>query len=274
MLAMNALAMPSRRDEAWRYSDMEAVARMWPQVSDVYGPYFAFPNSYDVYDDELTTHENPGAMDFLVSEGATRRISIAQITPPDADTYERFHIEIMKGGTVHFDLLNTGGRLGRIEIEVYLSEGASFTLNAVQIGSGAQTLEIVSTITHLEPNATSRQTVRSILSGGAVGTYLGKVAVARGAQGTDSEQSVRAMLLDRLSTANAVPELEIFADDVKCAHGCAVGELDAMSLFYLASRGLDEAAAKKLLLQAFIAELFDGQDALLEAAMARLEGVV
>src|SRR3546814_3588625 len=81
----------------------------------------------------------------------------------------------------------------------------------------------------------------------ATGTYLGKVAVARDAQQTDSEQDVKAMLLDRSATANAKPELEIFADDVKCAHGSAIGELDAMALYYLQSRGLPPGEAKKLM---------------------------
>jgi Fe-S cluster assembly protein SufD len=95
--------------------------------------------------------------------------------------------------------------------------------------------------------------------------------------GTDAEQSVRAMLLDRTATANARPELEIFADDVKCAHGCAVGELDAQGLFYLQSRGLPPAEAKKLMLQAFIAEAFVGaadEDALTQAALKALEGLL
>ena len=95
----------------------------------------------------------------------------------------------------------------------------------------------------------------------------------RGANGTDGEQSIRAMLLDRTATANARPELEIFADDVKCAHGCAVGELDAQGLFYLQSRGLPPAEAKKLMLQAFIAEAFVGapdEETLTQAAIAAL----
>ena len=71
-----------------------------------------------------------------------------------------------------------------------------------------------------------------MLGGKAVGSYLGKVEVARGAQQTDGEQSVKAMLLDRGATANCKPELEIYADDVKCAHGASVGELDAMQMFY------------------------------------------
>ena len=85
------------------------------------------------------------------------------------------------------------------------------------------------------------------------------------------------MLLDRTATANAKPELEIYADDVKCAHGCAVGELDATGLFYLQSRGLSPAEARKLMLQAFIAEAFAGaedEERLLAMALERLGALV
>ena len=108
----------------------------------------------------------------------------------------------------------------------------------------------------------SRQTVRSVLGSKAVGTYLGKVEVARHAQKTDAGQSVKAMLLTRGATANAKPELEIYADDVKCVHGATVGELDAAQLFYAATRGLDPAAARALLLEGFVGGLWDelGED--------------
>jgi kynureninase len=105
---------------------------------------------------------------------------------------------------------------------------------------------------------------------------LGKVYVAKGADGTDGEQSIRAMLLDRSAQANARPELEIHADDVKCAHGCAIGELDANGLFYLASRGIAPPQAKALMLQAFIAEALDAEDEdhLRSQALAALEKVL
>ncbi len=98
-----------------------------------------------------------------------------------------------------------------------------------------------------------------------------------GADGTDGEQSVRAMLLDRTATANARPELEIHADDVKCAHGCAVGELDGAALFYMAQRGLPPELAKRLMLQAFVAEALVGaadEDALQEQARRALEALL
>jgi len=104
----------------------------------------------------------------------------------------------------------------------------------------------------------------------ATAVLLGQVAVARGADGTDGEPSVKSMLLSRGAVANAKPELEIYADDVKCAHGATVGELDAQQLFYAAARGLPPEEAKTLLLEGFIGGLWDalGDDSEI-AAIAR-----
>ncbi|MEY4270354.1 MAG: hypothetical protein RLZZ58_1570 [Pseudomonadota bacterium] len=239
-------ALPTRRDEAWRYADIDALARAWPL---------------------------PAAESIIVPAGGAFGRTIIQ----DNGAIHQLDIAVGKGAAARIDALNIGGDYGRIEINVTLHEGANFALNAVQIGGDAQTLEVITTVTHAQPGATSSQVVRSVLAGRATGTYLGKVAVARDAQHTDSEQSVKAMLLDRTATANAKPELEIYADDVKCAHGCAIGELDPMGLFYLAARGIAPADAKKLMLQAFVADVFDGaadEDELVAAALAKMEKLV
>ena len=233
-------ALPTRRDEAWRYSDIEALARIWPL---------------------------PAAESVIVPAGGAFVRTIMQ----DAGGIVQIELSIGKGATAAIHVLNIGGDYGRVELNVTLHEGADFKLGAVQIGGGTQTLEIITTVTHAEPGATSSQIVRSVLAGQATGTYLGKVAVARDAQATDSTQSVKAMLLDRTATANAKPELEIYADDVKCAHGCAIGELDAMGLFYLESRGLPPTEAKKLMLQAFVAGVFAGAEAEEELTAAALD---
>ena len=239
-------ALPTRRDEAWRYSDIDALARVWPL---------------------------PAAENIIVPAGGGFVRTILQ----DSGSIHQMDIAIGKGATAVIHVLNIGGDYGRVELKVTLHEGADFKLGAVQIGGGSQTLEIVTTVTHAEPGATSSQIVRSVLAGTATGTYLGKVAVARDAQLTDSVQSVKAMLLDRSATANAKPELEIYADDVKCAHGCAIGELDPMGLFYLQARGIAPADAKKLMLQAFVGSVFEGaadEAMLTEAALAKLGDLV
>ena len=166
-------------------------------------------------------------------------------------------IALEAGAVARIFVLNTASEYGRIELDVMLADDADFTLFGANIGGGSSNLEIVTNVRHVGLAGRSRQTVRSVLSGKAVGTYLGKVEVARDAQKTDAVQSVKAMLLDRGATANCKPELEIFADDVQCAHGASVGELDAEQLFYAMSRGLDPAAARALLLEGFVMGLWD-----------------
>ncbi len=241
---MNALALPTRKAEAFRYSDIDALTGVWPAVRET--------------------------LDVASGETLSRAIVL---TGAEA-TARHLVITLAAGASCDLRILNAGSAFGRIAVDAQLGAGASFTLGAAQIGGAGQTLEIVTEVSHDAPDAVSRQVVRSVLANQATGTYLGKVAVSRGANGTDSAQSARAMLLDRTATANAKPELEIYADDVKCAHGCAVGELDAAALFYLASRGLPPATARKLMLHAFIAEAFVGapdEERLLAAALERLE---
>ena len=243
---MTAAPLPTRRDEAWRYADIDAVTAAWPL---------------------------PAPESIVVPAGGDFKRAIVQ----DEGRIDQIEMSVGKDAKAALHILNIGGAYGRIELTVTLHEGADFTLGAAQIGGGEQTLEIITTVIHAEPGATSRQVVRSVLGGTATGTYLGKVAVARDAQATDSEQDVKAMLLNRSATANAKPELEIFADDVKCAHGCAIGELDAEALFYLQSRGMPPAEAKKLMLQAFVAGVFEGaeeESRLQELALAKLGELV
>ncbi len=246
---MNILPLPTRRDEAFRYSDMDALAGAWPVAVET----------------------------IIVAKDSNHSLDIIN-TAPESDVFTRhIHLTLLSGARSTIHILNAGGRLGRIVLDVTLHEHSDVYLYAVQLGGGAQTVELITTITHAEPNAMSNQQVRSILAGNATGSYLGKVAVARDAQATDSVQSVKAMLLDRTATANAKPELEIYADDVKCAHGCAIGELDPMGLFYLAARGIAPADAKKLMLQAFIASVFEGapdEEMLTEAALKKLGELV
>ena len=221
--------VPSRKQEEWRYADLDALQPVWEQASE------------------------PERIAILPGQ------SLEQVWLPSGDAVEVRRVAISLGASAKIRLfvLNTAEQYGRIELEVSLAEGAEFELFAANIGTDLSTNEIVTNVRHLEPNGRSRQTVRSVLGGKAVGTYLGKIEVVRGAQQTDAEQSVKAMLLDRGATANAKPELEIFADDVKCAHGATVGELDETQLFYLESRGLPPAEARALLLEGFIMGLWE-----------------
>jgi Fe-S cluster assembly protein SufD len=239
---------PTRRQEEWRYADLDALKPVWER--------FAEPATLTVGPDaDFEEKWLPSGDDVEV-----RRVQIA----------------LEAGAKARLFVLNSAPVYGRIELEVSLAEGANFELYAANIATGLATNEIVTTVRHVGVGGRSRQVVRSVLNGKAVGSYLGKVEVARGAQQTDAEQSVKAMLLDRGATANAKPELEIFADDVKCAHGATVGELDPMQLFYAESRGMDPATARALLLEGFVMGLWDSAsdpEPICEAAREALRSV-
>ena len=242
-----ALVLPNRKSEDYRYADLAALEPLWPIAPEriVLGPG---------------------------EEGA-----LAIIHTGDAPVARDLEIELGAGANYALHLLDAGSSYGRFAVRVTMGAGAEFTFGAAQLAGSGQTLEIVTEVTHAAPDAVSRQVVRSVASARSTVNYLGKVLVAKGADGTDGEQSVRAMLLDRTATANARPELEIYADDVKCAHGCAVGELDAQALFYMAQRGLPPHEAKKLMLQAFVAEAFVGaadEEQLLQGALGALGRLV
>lgn len=249
---MNALMLPTRAAEDWRYSDLEALATIWP---------------------------TPAPTRIDVAAGDSARHHLLQDAGEGAAVHD-YVITIADGARCDFHVLNIGGTLGRVTFAVTLGSHAHFELNGAIIGGGDQTLEIITSVTHAKPDSTSGQTIRSILGSHATGSYLGSINVARDAQRTDAFQSVKAMLLDRTATANAKPELEIYADDVKCAHGATVGELDKAALFYMASRGMDPATAKTLLLRSFVAGVFDDvadevvKAALETAAIAKLEALV
>ncbi|QSQ10820.1 Fe-S cluster assembly protein SufD [Myxococcus landrumensis] len=151
-----------------------------------------------------------------------------------------------------------GGALARTEVQVALmGEGADATLNGLYVGRGTQHLDQRTALDHAVPNCTSRELYKGVLDDRARGTFHGLVRVRQDAQHTDARQQNRNLLLSEHAQADTRPQLEIFADDVKCAHGAAVGRLDAQALFYLRSRGIPRAEAERLLTYAFARELVE-----------------
>ena len=242
---------PTRKQEEWRYADLDALKPVWEQ--------FAEP--------------------LTLTIGAGESFEDVWIPTADDVQVKRMSIALGAGARARIFVLNIAPVYGRVELDVSLEADADFALYAANIGDGQSTNEVVTNVKHVGQRGRSRQMVRSVLGGKAVGSYLGQVEVARGAQQTDGEQSVKAMLLDRGATANCKPELEIFADDVKCAHGATVGELDPLQMFYAASRGLDPASARALLLEGFVMGLWDNvadeaqRDAICNAARDALRRV-
>jgi Fe-S cluster assembly protein SufD len=140
---------------------------------------------------------------------------------------------------------------------VQLAEEAECAVDGLALISGRQLADTHTCIDHAKPNAVSRQMHKCIVGGSAHAVFNGKIKVRQGAQRTDSRQSSRNLLLTGKAHVDTKPQLEIFADDVKCTHGATIGQLDNEEVFYLQSRGLSETAARNMLTYAFGAEIIE-----------------
>jgi len=133
-------------------------------------------------------------------------------------------------------------------------EGAHAALGGTLLLKGQQHFDLTAEIDHAQPHGTSEMTARAVIAGRAKGVVQGAVRVAPDAQHTDANQQIRGLLLSERAEFDSKPELEILADDVKCAHGAASGDLDEDAIFYLRARGIPEAEARALLIEAFLEE--------------------
>jgi len=184
------------------------------------------------------------------------------------------HATLGEGASLVAATLAAGGRDTRLDGEVDLAgEGAFAEVAGALLARARQRHDVNLVVRHKMPSGTSRQVWRSVADDRAACSVAARVEVARGAQKTDGEQSLKGLLLARSAMINAKPELEIFADDVKCAHGATVGELDRSALFYLESRGITPDEARALLTRAFVAAALDriGEKAVCEAFYADAE---
>jgi Fe-S cluster assembly protein SufD len=183
------------------------------------------------------------------------------------------YVDIAARGTYDAFVLNLGARLARTEFHARLGgAGGAAHLSGAQLLRGVQHADFTSVVSHDAPGCTSRQTVKNVLTDRSRGVFQARIEVARGAQKTDGYQMNQALLLSPDAEIDSKPELEIFADDVKCSHGATVGELDAHQLFYLRSRGVPESEARSILVRAFLADALEAVPH--EQARAALEAAV
>jgi Fe-S cluster assembly protein SufD len=153
----------------------------------------------------------------------------------------------------------TGARIMRHDIGIGLKgEGADCTMNGVYLADGERLLDTHTSLDHAMPNCTSHELYKGILAGRSKAVFNGRIIVRIDAQKTNAKQTNRALLLSDEATINSNPQLEIFADDVKCTHGAAVGQLDEEAMFYLQARGLTRPEARDMMLHAFAGEVLEG----------------
>jgi Fe-S cluster assembly protein SufD len=173
------------------------------------------------------------------------------------------YAEVAAGGTYDSFALTLGARLARMEVHARLAgPEAAAHLNAAQLLGDAATgvgqhADFTTVVRHDAPNTASRQTVKNVLTGRARGVFQGKIEVDRLAQKTDGYQMNQALLLSPDAEMDSKPQLEIYADDVKCSHGATVGALDQDQMFYLRSRGVPLVQARAMLVRAFLTEALD-----------------
>ncbi|MCY1074759.1 Fe-S cluster assembly protein SufD [Archangium lansingense] len=166
------------------------------------------------------------------------------------------HVELGRDSRFASHLISLGGALARNEVHsAFGAEGGECTLQGLYVGHGTQHLDNWTNLDHAHPRCSSRELYKGVLDDKARGTFHGKVLVRPDAQQTDARQANRNLLLSEAAMADARPQLEILADDVKCAHGATVGRLDEQALFYLRSRGISRAEAESLLTHAFATEV-------------------
>lgn len=197
-------------------------------------------------------------VEVVASEGAHVRWLKLQREGLRGDHFASFHARQARDSAVDTFALMVGGHEVRNQLVFHLEgEGATCSTDGLFLGAGHQRITVRTDIEHSVPHTTSTQLWKGILDGNARGSFTGNVIVRPDAQKTNAQQTNRNLLLSDHALVASTPQLEIHADDVKCAHGSSIGRLDADALFFLRSRGLDAEAARLLMTQAFAREALD-----------------
>ena len=212
--------------------------------------------------DHTSVAGGPGLTNLVVEAEVGRNAQL-DLVVLQRERDEHFHVSnvacrVARDGRLRCNTLTTGGALVRNDLDVVLAdEGAECDLRGLFIGAGAQVIDNHTAVDHAMPHCSSRELYKGILGGQSKGVFRGRVIVRPDAQKTDASQSNPNLLLGERAEIDTKPQLEIYADDVKCSHGATVGQLDEDALFYLRSRGVSLGEARNLLIQAFANEITD-----------------
>lgn len=215
-----------------------------------------------VIEDYVALHEGTYFTNAVteIAVGANAHLEHVRLQRESKQSFHMASCAVSLGAASHYHSASValGGQTSRLDLKVsQTAEGAQCVLDGLALIGGEQLADTHTFIDHAKPHGTSRQLHKCIVGGTAHAVFNGQVMVRPGAQKTDSAQSSRNLLLSGKALVDTQPQLEIFADDVKCTHGATVGQLDSDEVFYLQSRGLSERVARNLLTYAFGAEVID-----------------
>lgn len=209
------------------------------------------------YDSTAKSFTNT-AIQIIVEDNASLTHYRVQRDSTEALHYGVTEVSVGRGSSYDSTNINLGGRLSRHDIDVkFTAEGGEAWVDGLYMLGGSQHSDTHSIIDHTVPNCKSHQNYKGVLNDNSRGVFNGKVFVRENAHGTDAQQSNKNLLLSNDARVDTKPQLEIFNDDVKCAHGATVGQLEEEELFYLLTRGLPEVLAKNLLTYGFAEEIIN-----------------
>ncbi|HJZ80713.1 MAG TPA: Fe-S cluster assembly protein SufD [Pyrinomonadaceae bacterium] len=208
--------------------------------------------------DETASYFTNAVVDLVLADGARIRHYKVQREGAQAAHVASTRAQLGRNASYDTTTINLGGVLSRHDINVTMDhEGASCSLDGLYMVDGSQHTDTHSVIDHRQPHCTSHQLYKGILDGKSRAVFNGKVFVRHGAQQTDAQQTNKNLLLSNEAQVDTKPQLEIFADDVKCTHGAAIGQLDEDEMFYLESRGINPVLAKNMLTYGFAEEVIE-----------------
>ena len=215
---------------------------------------------------------NNALVEVVVGEHAELIHESLREESPAAQHLNDLHVRLEAGSRYRFVHAGLGGEWSRTDLRLtFAGEGAGADLEGLMLARDGQLNDVHLDVRHEVPGCTSRESFKGILDGRGRVVFDGRILVARDAQQTDAALSNHNLMLSRQAEVDTKPQLEIYADDVKCSHGTTVGELDADMLFYLRARGIPEARAKRMLCQAFAQEVLERfESAALRARVVRL----
>jgi Fe-S cluster assembly protein SufD len=202
------------------------------------------------------SHFTNAVAEVVLSDGAT--VDHYRVVQESLAAYHvsSLHVHLARATNFASHAITLGGALVRHEaIAVLGGEGGECTLNGLYLVDGERLVDNHTTIDHAQPHCSSHEMYKGVLAGRGRGVFNGKIIVRQDAQKTDAKQTNKALLLSETSQINTTPQLEIFADDVRCTHGATVGQLDADQLFYLQARGIGRDRARHMLIHAFASEV-------------------